>query len=80
MHCAANYNELLTNKSQWISIVNPLLKSLGSLALTNDKALKVLLKLNSYADGVNLESITSQINIISAYDNNRVVENRNAER
>ena len=79
MHCAANYNERPTKKSQWISIVSPLLKSLGSYALPNDKALKILLKLNSYADGVNLEYITSQINIISAYDNNRVIENRNVE-
>jgi len=79
MHCAANYNERLTKKSQWISIVSPLLKSLGSHALSNDKALKILLKLNSYADDVNLEYITSQINIISTYDNKRVIENRNVE-
>lgn len=79
MHCAANSNELLINNSQWVSIVNPPLKSLGSHALSNDEALKIFLKLISYADGVNLEYITSQINIISTYDNKRVIENRSVE-
>jgi len=56
-----NINILIENKSNWISIGNPLYRQLAYYSKTNDDALNTLFKLAKISDGANLSIVSEDL-------------------
>jgi len=66
-----NLDNLIENKSNWISISSPIYKQLAYYSKTNDEALSILFKLIKISDGASLSIVSEDLFEIQKTNPNR---------